>query len=482
LAKGVARGSVLGMLGQGWHLVTAFVLYEYLARRLGPQLFGDWRVVLSLLAWFEVFVTSAIVKVATKEISETPDDTPRLGRAAYIGQMLVAGVVFLAVQVAAGPMAVALGDASLAPLIRISALDIPLYGLLTVASAIVLGRQRYARQGVAWIVYATAKAALIAGLVAAGFGVQGALVGNAASSLVGFAALVGPLGRRARWTSGLLETARGMLLVSIPFVAVSLVEWVAQNADLWLVSGLARPGALVGFYASATILAEVPVFLFLGLNRVIFPSVASARAAGEKSLADAYTTQAMRAALLVTVLALGFVAARGRQVIDLVYSSAYAAAYVPLVLLMAAALGRTVQATCTEVLMAENRRTTALTILVGSVVIEVALVAVLIPRFGLTGAASGAAIGGLAAAIACGVALRDAVGWRPLATLARALVAAALVSWPLALLAPRPLWLPVALVGSVVAYLALLWVAREFSPDEVAAMRSMVAGLGRSRG
>jgi O-antigen/teichoic acid export membrane protein len=476
LAKNVARGSLLGMLGQGWHMVTAFLLYAFLARRLGPSYFGQWRVVLSLLAWFEVFVTSALVRVATKEIGERPRETVRLSRAAYAGQALLAAAVFAAVELAAVPIARLLSDVSLAPLIRIAALDIPLYAMLMIASGIVLGAQRYERQAVAWLVYATAKAGLIALLVAAGFSLPGALVGNALSSLVGFAALVSRPGRLRMAVRELAPLAWGMLVASLPFLALALVEGVGNNVDLWLVSAVVANRAAVGLYASAAVLAEVPVFLFLGLNRVIFASVVRARADGDCEGADAYATAAVRTAMIVTVAAVALAASVGRQAIDLVYSAAYAGAFLPLVLLMTAGMGRTVRATCTEVLMATGKRGSALAILGATVALEIVAVAVLAGRFGLTGAAAGTAASAGVAAIWAGVALRSATGRRPLATLARSTAAAMVVGGGLVLTAPSPLLLVVAVPVALAVYIALLHLFGEFSAEDRASIR---ASMGR---
>jgi O-antigen/teichoic acid export membrane protein len=472
VAKNVTRGSVLGMAAQGWQMLTAFLLYAYLARRLGPLLFGDWRVVLSLLAWFEVFVTSSVARVATKAISESPADAPGLARGAYLGQAIVAGTAFVAVQLTAPAIAAALGDPSLTLLIRISALDIPLFGALTIASAVVLGLQRYDRQALAWLVYATAKAALIFGLVATGASVAGALIGNALSSVVGFAAMLVLTRRVEPRTKPIWPMVGAMIASSVPFLALSLVEGVGQHADLWLVSGLVAARGDVGLYAAATVLAEVPVFLFLGLNRVIFPSVAGAMAEGDRARADRYTTAAVRTALIVTVMAVAFVAASGREAIQLVYSSEYAGAFVPLVLLMVAGLGRTIQATCTEVLMAEDRRRAALGILAATVLLEIVLVAVLVKNFGLVGAAAGAAGSALVAAVWCGAALRRSVGWRPVATLLRAVIAAGAVGLVLAYARPTGAYLLAALPLTVLAYLAGLTVLREFSAEDLASMRA----------
>ena len=151
-----ARGTLLGIAGQGWQMVTAFVLYAFLARQLGPSQFGHWRVVLSVLIWFELFVGAGLVKVATKAIAASPGDRPRIARATYLGQALVAVVVFVALVGLADPIAALLGVPSLGPLLRISSLDIPLYALYMVAASILQGTHRFDRQAVALMVYATA--------------------------------------------------------------------------------------------------------------------------------------------------------------------------------------------------------------------------------------------------------------------------------------------------------------------------------------
>ncbi len=480
MSKNVARGTLLGIAAQGWHLVAALMLYAFLARRFGPSVFGGWTVVLSVLAWFEIFVVAGAVKVATKAISESPEKCRPLARAAYVAQIGVALAGFALMEALAGPISSALGNPALANLLRISAIDIPAFALFMIASAILLGVQRFERQALAWIAYATAKAALIAGLVLVGFSVPGALVGNALASLVGFAAVFVRTQPTADAESRVTDLARWMLAAAVPFLTLALIEGVGQSVDLWIVSATIAEKTLVGFYASATVLAEIPVFLFIGLNRVVFPSVAQARAGGDSELAAHYALQAVRLATIVTVMGLAFVAVVGRQVISLVYSPAYLGAFVPVVLLMAAGMGRAIRATCTEVLMAENRRRESLAVLAITVLLEVALVVAGALRFGIAGAAAGAAASALLAAGWGALLLRGSLGARPLATLARSVVAAGVVAFALSFLAPALTastgvlfaetlgWLALA----TVAYAVVLRLFGEFSASDIESARA----------
>ena len=476
MRKNVARGALLGIAGQAWHLITAFLLYAFLARRLGPAGFGQWRVVLSVLVWFEIVVNAGLVKVATKAITEAPEKRASTERASYAGQMLLAAAAFLLVQVLAGPIAALLSDPPLAPYLRLAALDIPLYGLFLVASAVVLGQQRFERQAVSWIIYATAKFVAIAVLVAVGFSVRGALIGNALSSVVGFAAVFVPWHRSDASGGEIRELTRWMILGSVPFLAVSLLEGLIQSTDLWVVSAVVGNAVLVGFYASASVLAEIPLFLMTGLNRVLFPSVARAGAEGDARLAGHYAVQGVRISLMVTLFSVGVIASTGRLALELVYSNAYAGAFVPLVILMVAAVGRTVRAACAEVLMATDRNRLAIAGLAGAFVLEVVLLAALVPRFGLVGAAVGSALAALLAGGSAAFMIRSSLGLQPLITLARCALAAGGVALALAYLTPpAPLALLVAYPLAAALYLALLRLTGEIGADDVASIRAALA-------
>jgi O-antigen/teichoic acid export membrane protein len=476
LSTNVTRGTLLGIAGQGWHLLSAFLLYAFLARKLGPALFGEWRVVLSVLVWFEIMVNSGLVKVTTREIAQRPDERPRIALTAYTGQMAAAAGAFALMLLLAGPVADLLSNPDMATLLRISALDIPMYAGFMIATGVLLGEHRFERQALAWTVYATAKFVAIAGLVAVGFSVPGALIGNALASFVGFAIAFVPWGRVERPALAVRELLAPMMVASVPFLTLALVEGVGQSADLWLVSSIVSSAVLVGWYASATVLADIPTFLFAGLYRVIFPSVAHALAEGDERLADHYTTQGVRLALIVTAMGVAVVAATGRQVLTLVYGPAFVGAFVPLVILMVAAMGRTVRATCTEVLLARGQRSLSLWIMTTTIVAELALLWVLAPRYGLAGAAIAAALAAFAGALWTLFALRSAVGVTPVATLARSAVAATVAGLGLALWSPAPLMLILALPAAGVVYLGALWLMREVGPEDLASVR---AALGR---
>jgi O-antigen/teichoic acid export membrane protein len=186
----------------------------------------------------------------------------------------------------------------------------------------------------------------------------------------------------------------------------------------------------------------------------------------------------VRLAIVTTVLGVAVAAAVGPQVLELVYSEPYIAAFVPLVLLFIAAAGRTIWATCTEVLMARDQRRAALTLLALVLALEVLFLAVLAPSRGPSGAAAAAAVSTLLGASAGWVLVRDLLGARPLATLARSAGSALAVGLGLEWLEPEPLVVIPAVAVASLTYVGLLWLAGEFDVGDIASVR---AALGRAR-
>ena len=467
----LARGTMLGVTAQVWHLLTAFVLFHFLSKELGPAGFGKWRVALSVLLYFEMVVDTGIVQVATKRLAEAPDDAPRLERAAYLGQAVLAGVLFVAAMVLAGPIASALNDPSLEFLLRIAALDIPLVAAFMIAGAILLGHHRFGRQAFGMSVYATAKFLAIGFLVWKGFSVPGALIGNAIASVVGFAVMFQFWPRARVKLQETVAEARGMGVAAVPFVGQTLIAGVEYESALWFVQAFAG-SVSSGLFGAAAALAEIPTFLFAGLSRALFPSVARADAEKDEALISVYMTQSLRLALLVTVLGIAVIAATGEALLTFIYTAAFAGAAVPFAILMVASCGRNVRATCTDVMMARGRRKAVLTLLAASTVLEVVLLFIAVPRYGLVGAASAAAIAAVIAGIVGVYAVRQLVRPRVGLTLLRSIVAAAIVGAGLAMLAPSGVWLIPAYVAAALVYAALLIALQELDRADLDSIRA----------
>lgn len=473
MRKSVSRGSLLGMASQMWYLLAMFALYAYLARHFGPADFGQWRVIFSLLIWLELFVGSGLPRVASKWIAEGRD-SQATSAAAYFAEAVLASALFLLVQLLAGPVGLALRDAAVEPLLRIAALDIPFYAAFSTSRAIAAGMQRFERQAAAMFVYPLSKLVTIVVLVQLGFGVPGALVGNVLASVAAFAVAFVPWSFR----SASLQTslAAQMARRSVPYLAIGVLATLPLSLDLWLVKAMLGDDALAGLYGGASSIAQVPLFLFLGLHLVLFPSITKVTAGGEKDAAVRYSTQAMRFALLIGAFGIALIVTTGHQILALLYSQAFAAAFQPLVILMVAGSARTIWATCDEILLAVQRQRESLVLNVAMIFAEVALLFVLIPRMQLAGAALAVAGATILITVAGVVRLRGMFSPQPIGTLIRSAAASTAVGLGLAFVNVPLGALPLAYVLAAGTYVTLILLLGEARADDLASIRRALAG------
>ncbi|RJQ53051.1 MAG: hypothetical protein C4521_09145 [Actinobacteria bacterium] len=468
------------MGNQAWFLVTTLVLYAYLARYFGPSDFGEWRVAITLLAWVELFVDSGVNRMAAKMAAEGHIERKGSYVRVYVVQAGFAFFVLAAMLVLSWPIGRLMSDSSLAALLRIAAVDIPFYAGFSLARSILIAKNRLPRWALGMFVYPLARLFAIAALVAGGYGLVGALLGNAVASLVGFAVSIVPFKATMTERRSTRRLYTHAVWASFPFLLIGMLTSLPASLDLWVLKAFLGRSPGTGFYAAAGAFAEVPTFLFVGLHSVLFPSLAQVTAEGDSVQASRYSVQAMRLALVVTLFGVAVTVTTGRQLLSLVYSPSFAPAFVPLILLMLAAVSRTVARTCSEIMLARGRSRETIALFAGLVVIEGLLLLLLIPRLGMVGAALSALLASSVVALVSTLRLGELVGLRPFVTLARASAAALGAGILLAMLPIPDRALPVAYAIGGLAYVGILFGLQEAKREDVASVaRALPFGLGR---
>ena len=175
------------------------------------------------------------------------------------------------------------------------------------------------------------------------------------------------------------------LSASIPFLLISGMHIVNSRTDTVML-GLLRDVDSAGIYHVASRIAETAVFVLAAVNAVIAPRLSSLHAAGDQPRLQSVVTFGARMMLLGS---LPFVAAfviAGHWLLAL-FGPGFSNGYTALVLL---GLGQLINAAAGPVAlllaMTGHQRQAAIGISIGAI-LNVILNAVLIPRWGITGAA-----------------------------------------------------------------------------------------------
>ena len=368
----LARGATMAMT-----LATTAVV----ARAVEPAGLGTLGFGLALVGYFSVVGTLGLDVLGTREVARRPAAVRSLV-SEIVSLRLALGALALALY-ALAVWAVPRGPAFKAVLL--------VQGLVLVGQAISLewvyqGTERMGviavRNVAAGVFQLAATVVLVRGpgdIVWAAAAQVGAVAVVGGGLVVSYRRDYGPLALRADWARW-----RALVRESAPFAASVLMIAVYFQIDK-IMLGVLRTDAEVGLYEAAyrvVVLAGVPVQV---LSQAFFPGLAAA--VGRPDVMRASTDR-----YVLANTGLGFPVAAGGALlagplVALVAGPAYAAAAVPLTVLMASAAVTCLNMGFGQPLLAWDRQRVYLAVVGAGAVANVALNAFLIPAYGPTGAA-----------------------------------------------------------------------------------------------
>jgi O-antigen/teichoic acid export membrane protein len=387
---------VVQVLGLG----VSFALQVLLARTMGAESYGTYVYVTSWVALLLLvsrmgFGTASLRFVAAFRARE---DWPRLRGYLRTSQGVV-GAASLAVGGATALVAWGLGPrlpGATAPTLLVASLALPVLAFLQLWSHVLRGLQRVLASQAPATLLQPLLLALAAGACALAWpGRLDAPLAMAlhAGSVLPAAALSYAVLRRAvpaparRATPG--GEPREWLRVALPLLAVNALLVVQERADVLAVGSFVGP-AEAGIYGAASRVAGLIAFGLTAVNAWAAPLVSDLHARGDRAGLERLVRLSARIVFAVTLpLCLG-VALFGRPVLA-AFGPEFLAAHGALVLLAASQLVNALAGPVGFLMTMTGRQDTAARILAVHTALLVVLCGVLVPRFGILGAAGATA-------------------------------------------------------------------------------------------
>jgi O-antigen/teichoic acid export membrane protein len=457
-----------------------------LARWLTPEPYGVLRVAMTVLVWVEITVNNGVPAALQKFLPDASLSEQAVRHAAARVQTLIGVGVFAAVFLAAPLLARLLGDPELSAVLRLAFVDLLGMSAYAYYRGVLNGKRAFRQLATAIAAYALTKLVFSSVLVMLGLGVEGALLGNIASSLGAFA-VAWLLARRWRRTPAAPAAAgvvsdRQILLFVLPAIGLTLASNLMLQMDLIGVQVLVDDAAQVGYYGAAAQLADAPRLVLLAFSFTLLPALSHAIAARDPVQTRRTLRQVVRLLALAILPIVALVTATSQGLVTFLFSAAYAPAAPYLTVLIFTYAAYSVYITLMTTLLAENRP--GLAFAIPCVLLPVGAVAiwVAVGRIGALGAAlASLAVVGSAALIVIGYVWSR---YRPqidLMSLLRVALASAVV-WAVARLwSPAGLMVPVnyGLLGAL--YVGMLLILGEVHMQDLAVARRWLSFSKASR-
>jgi O-antigen/teichoic acid export membrane protein len=469
-------GTVRVFLAESLLIPTGLLTAAYLARRLGPGAYGLFTVAAAVTAWIEWSIAALFSRATVKLVADASDWRP-VGSTIVSAQLALSLALALALWGLAPVAAGLLGDAGLAPLLRLFALDIPLFTLAQAHRNILVGLGGFTDRALAAAARWISRLIFTVLLVELGWSIYGAILACIAASAVELA--VARWKVRPGWSPRAALEARRLWGYAAPLVASALALRAFDRLDLMTLSALGGTPAQAGHYAAAQNLAILPSLFALAFSPLVISSLTRALRHGDVEQARRMGRDALRAVLLLLPFAAA-VSGAAREIVVLVFGPGFAPAGPLLSLLIFGAVAMVLISVATSILIAAEQPGLALRFTGPLPFVALGGYVMLVPRLGPIGAALGTAGCAAAASLGLFVAVHRVFRATPAAaTVMRSILLSAL-AYAVAYLRPVPgplVVLQLLVIG--MAILLGLVLTGELRPSELTAARSL---LRRSAG
>jgi PST family polysaccharide transporter len=410
MSRSAARGTLQLAAEEVVLLGTGYVATLLLARGLGPEAFGLYGIVLSVVGWAEYSGQFGLPSAATKLIAEGREDEKRVGETTIALGLILFSAVFLLFVLGIPVFARALRIPGEKPLFLLAAFDIPLYGIYLLVRGVGLGRGRYRRIAAAGITSATVKLVGVLILAATGFSVFRALLVLISGSAAGVLVLASGITIRITRPDRLLS--RRLVSLSIPLALSALGLSLLHNLHLWLLKSFSGEGSesAVGIYVAASHIAKAPEMVVISVGSVLFPTISRAVAEESHEEALSYIHGALRFLAVVLLPVSLLVVIDAEKIMTLLFSTAYAGGGEVLALQILGYGFLALFVTFAMILLGRGEFGRTAAVSFGSLLLMLVSGFVLVPRSTAVGAAGALLAASAAGAIVAGVFVRRGFG------------------------------------------------------------------------
>ncbi len=451
--------------------LSGAILNIGLARLLGVEKYGIYGVIMALMGIVYILYQPGVYTAVTKFTSENIDNAGPILKTGLTVQACFTILSVLIIFLCAPLIAQLLKDSSLSPYIRLASLITIPMGLNSIYLGSLNGARRFGKQAFSVIVHSGVKLLVVFTIILLGFKVKGVILGLILSAVI--ATFVA---RHYCQYDKRDEVFKAKKLLAF---AVSMIIYVfcissITNVDLLFVKSLLKSNEATGWYTAAANVAKLPFFFFSSFATVLFPSISEAISRNNMESFDKYVHQTFRYVLLGMVPLTFIISSSAKEVIEILYSANFAGAIIPLSILVFGISFSVLLSLLATVVIGSGSPRFAMSIALTLLLLDVALNLFLIPKYGLSGAATATTLTFLAGSVLLGLYIYTRFKILMNVSSSLKILFASAVIYTLSLKLPfQGLWILVEFILLFIVYVFILLILKEVSKKDIKMFRDI---------
>ncbi|HWP43309.1 MAG TPA: oligosaccharide flippase family protein [Blastocatellia bacterium] len=472
------RGTIYITASKAWFMISGLGIHLTLPSLMTAEMFGLYQVTVSVVSVINAVVVTGTYQTVSKYVSQEEEKAGAVKSKALKLQLAVGGGISAGFFLLAPVIARFMNDDRLIDYLRLASLITLSYSFYSVFTGYFNGLKRFLAQAVLDMTYSTLKLVMIVSLVWLGYGVAGGIGGfalAAASVLAVSAYLARGAQKRGEVRAADLFQFQSYLLLS------TLVFNLLQKVDIILVKSLSSSDPTLasvnaGYYGGAINMANLTYQIIVSVTFVIFPLVSQATFSNDLERTRGYISTTLRYTLMMMALVATLFSANAAEALRVIYPENYQAATVALSVVAYGMLFFGLLFILTTIISASGRPAVSLIVCIVSLVASATFNAVLVPRFGIDGAAIGTTASMIVGVVAGGGYILSRYGALvPVKSLARiALASGALYASSLAFSPASKLLILVQLALLPVVYAVVLVATGELGASDLARIKRVI--------
>ncbi len=378
-------------LSNFFFMLAGYIIHIVLGRSLGPSDYGIFAVVVSLFSTANLILTAGLPGAVSKYIAEDETKAKTILIQSMKIQVTITVIITTLYYMSASALASLLNDPALIPLIQLSTIVIPVYALSSIYTAYYNGQSRFKLQALLQTILSIVKASSILYL-AYRYSLHGAIAGYAAAPLA-ILILAFIIDKKQKIT--LAFNYKKLIRFAIPVTIFTVSYSLFTTIDLFLIKALLQDNALAGIYNANLTIGRIPYYLLGAIAAILLPQISKSTSTNNLKRTKQLIHSSLRYIMLILVPVTFMISASSQDLITLLYTDKYLAASAPLSIFVFAVAFQVIFFIMASILNGAGKERTSMAIAMSGLAVSAAINYILIPRYGLIGAASASTIASL---------------------------------------------------------------------------------------